>query len=364
LTLFQAKDPSSVYVLLGLTAALLFGAGAQFSKLLLLHIEPMMMAGLVYLGSGFVLLIVTLFSKLIGRNRREYEAGLTRKELPWLTATMLFGSFLAPVILMYSLPLTAPATAALLLNFEAVSTTIVACLWSRENVDARIFGAIILITLSCILLTYRPEAALGISVGAIGVLLACTFWGIDNNIMQRISSKDPITIIMVKGLTVGTLTILLALGIGNSLPDPELVIAAIAIGTVGFGGMMSVCLLLTIRGLGSSRGASIFSLSPFFGLIFAFLLFAEIPSLLFVPALLLMIAGTYLLISEEHVHEHTHTAEIHEHRYRHDDPHHNHPHGENTPSPDALGYHSHLHEHTEITHSHPHRPDIHHRHRH
>ncbi len=353
-----------IYVIFGLLAALLFGAGAQFSKLLLESVEPMMMAGLVYLGSGFGLFLILAVLSGTGRKRHEREAGLARREIPWLLLSMLFGSILGPVTLMHSLPVTPAATAALLLNFEAVATTFFAVVWSGEPVGKRIWGAIVLIALACSLLTFNPGATYCVSVGALGVILACTFWGFDNNILQRIAGKDPITAVMIKGLGAGSIMVMLAISLGETFPAPATALAAMAIGSVGFGGLMGVCLVLSIRGLGSSRGAALFSLSPFFGLVFAFLIFAQIPNLFFFPALLLMIGGSYLLLTEEHTHMHTHPAEVHEHRHRHDDGHHEHAHDAGTPPMDSLGYHSHPHEHTEIEHAHTHSPDIHHRHRH
>jgi drug/metabolite transporter (DMT)-like permease len=352
------------YILLGLMAALLFGAGSQLSKLMLTTVHPVTMAGLLYLGSGLGLLLLTVFSTAFGKKRESIEARLTRKDLPWLFTTMFFGTFLAPVILMLSLRHTPATTVALLLNFEAVATTIVAVIWAREPIGKRIWGALALITVSCVVLTYKPDAAYGVSIGALGVILTCTFWGLDNNIIQHISDKDPMTIVMLKGLCVGSFTFLLSRVLGESLPEIPVLLSAMAIGFMGFGGVMSICLVLAIRGLGSSRAAALISLSPFFGVGFAFLLFADMPGTLFFLAFAIMLAGTYLLLTEQHTHEHTHPAERHEHRHRHDDLHHNHEHTGEMPPVSSFGYHSHIHVHEELPHTHPHSPDIHHRHRH
>lgn len=357
-------DTRHISIILGLCAAFLFAAGAQFSKLLLAYVDPLVMAGFVYLGSGFGLLLLISVSGALGRPRKGYEAVPSRKDIPWLLATMLFGAFLGPVVLMYSLPETPPATAAMLLNFEAVATTLFAIVWAGEPIGRRIWAAISLITLSCILLTYTPEAVYGISLGALGVLFACTFWGLDNNIVQRISGKDPIIIVMIKGLCVGSFTVLLAGLLGKGLPEPFFLLGSMVIGSMGFGGIMSVCLVLAIRGLGSTRAAAFFSLSPFFGLIFAFLIFTDMPGLLFIPAFVLMICGSFLLMTEQHTHSHSHAALYHEHRHRHNDLHHEHGHTGGEPFPDSWGYHAHLHHHEAGTHTHPHSPDIDHRHQH
>jgi drug/metabolite transporter (DMT)-like permease len=356
--------PRHIYLCFGLLAALLFGAGSQLSKLMLSAVGPVTMAGLLYLGSGAGLLLLSIGWAAAGKRRDGYEARLTRSDLPVLAGTMFFGTILAPVTLMLALPHTPAATAALLLNFEAVATTLFAVRFAGEPVGKRIWLAILLITLSCVLLSYKPEVAFGISLGAVGVILTCTFWGIDNNILQRISGKDPVFIVMIKGLVAGGMTFLLARLIGEALPAPEVALAAMAIGFVGFGGIMSIAMLFAIRGLGSARAGALISLSPFFGVGFAFLIFADMPGALFFIALLIMVAGTYLLLTEEHNHEHTHPAEMHDHRHLHPDSHHDHDHGAGMPPISALGYHSHPHTHDAITHAHAHSPDIHHRHRH
>ncbi|NLX49475.1 MAG: DMT family transporter [Methanospirillum sp.] len=357
-------SPRNQYIAAGLAAAFLFGAGTQASKYLLGSVPPATMAGLLYLGSGAGLLFVRAALAALGRRRSQREATLSRGDLPWLLLTMLLGSFLGPVVLMFSLPHTPGATAALLLNFEGIATMLIAALVIGEPVGRRVGLSIVVIATSCALLTYTPEAAYGVSPGALGILAACTIWGIDNNVIQRISDKDPLSIIMVKGLGASVLSLALGRCLGEALPPLSSGLAAMAVGVVSLGGLMSVCLVLAIRGLGSARGAAIFSLSPFFGVGFAFLVFADLPGPVFYAALALMIVGSILLVTEHHTHAHTHPGEVHEHRHRHDDMHHAHAHRGDDPPLDSRGYHSHLHRHEEMEHTHTHSPDIHHRHRH
>ena len=356
------RSSCNIYIGYGLLSALLFGAGTQLSKLMLTSVPPVTMAGLIYMGSGLGLLIMTSLMSFAGRERS--EARLSRRDIPWLLGTMLFGTLLAPITLMFGLTYTPAATAALLLNFEGVATTIVAVLWVREPVGRRMWAALALIVTSCMLLSYRPDAIYGISFGALGVLLACSFWGIDNNVIQKLSGKNPITIVMLKGLCMGTVVFLISRFLGEAMPEPWQILAGMAIGFLFIGGLMSTCLMLAIRGLGSARGAAILSLSPFFGVVFAFLLSDDLPGEHFLLAFIIMVAGSYLLLTEKHCHEHTHPALTHEHRHRHDDLHHDHIHSPDDPPIGPAGYHSHVHTHETLTHTHPHSPDIHHRHVH
>ena len=76
-------------------------------------------------------------------------------------------------------------------------------------------------------------------------------------------------------------------------------------------------------------------------------------------ALVLMVAATWLVLTEVHAHKHAHEYTAHSHRHIHDE-HHQHAHrGDEGPEP-----HAHRHEHPPMTHAHPHLPDLHHRHEH
>ncbi len=292
------------------------------------------------------------------------EAPPGRSELPWLIGVTIFGGLLAPVTLIFSLPGTAAATAALLLNFEAVATTLLAAAVFGEWVSRRVWVALGCITAACILLTRDPAGGLGLSLPALGILLTCLFWGIDNNLGQRLSAKDPLQVISVKGIGAGTATLLIAIAAGEHLPDPATAAAGMAVGFLCYGGLTSILFLLALRGIGAARAGSLLAVSPFFGVLFSLFLFAELPAGAFFIALPVMAIGAWLLITEEHSHPHRHEATVHEHRHRHDDLHHDHTHAAGDPPVNGTGEHSHPHAHAEIVHEHPHQPDIHHRHAH
>lgn len=345
-------------------AAFLFGGCAPFAKLLLEDIQPMILSSLLYLGSGAGLVLFMAVHRVSGGNRKNLEAAIKREDLPWLAGLTIFGGILAPVVLMYSLSYTPAATATLLLNFEAVATTVIAGLFFKEAVGKKILFALSLITLSCILLTFDPGSGLGFSIAAFGIILSCVFWALDNNMSRNISSCDPIPVVAIKGLLAGTVTFFLAILVGDTIPALSLSAVAMVFGFFSYGGMTSVLFLIALRGIGTSRTGSLLAISPFFGVIIAFLLFMEPPDPAFYIALPVMAAGALLLIFEKHSHPHHHHAQRHEHRHRHDDLHHDHGHLETDPPVSSSGEHSHMHDHPEIHHDHPHTPDIHHRHRH
>ena len=81
-----------------LAAALLFGASTPLAKLLLGNMPPLLLAGLLYLGSGLGLGLVLL----LRRARRPETAEsmhIPAREWPWLFAAILFGGLVGPALL-------------------------------------------------------------------------------------------------------------------------------------------------------------------------------------------------------------------------------------------------------------------------
>lgn len=112
---FQADNPDmNKSVLYALGAAALFGASTPFAKLLAGDMPPVLLAGLLYLGSGIGLTLARLV-----RDGGLKPSGLSRHEWPWLLGAVFFGGVMGPVALMFGLTATSSATASLLLNLEA-----------------------------------------------------------------------------------------------------------------------------------------------------------------------------------------------------------------------------------------------------
>lgn len=344
-----------------LLAAVLFGASAPVSKLLLGEIDPIVLAACLYLGSGVGLMLFKGLWRASGQTV-ETEAPLDRRDFVWLAGAILTGGVAAPIVLLISLRQTPAATSSLLLNFESVATTLIAALVFKEAIDRRAWWAILCITIASILLSLNLSGEWRLSAGAIGVLAACALWGMDNNLTRNISAKDPLAIVTVKGLGAGAFSLTLALALGNSFPAPEIALKAMAVGSLSYG--LSIALFVhAMRGLGAARASALFGAAPLAGVALSFLLLREMPNGLFFVALLIMIAGAALLLGEQHGHAHVHEAIAHDHCHQHDDEHHVHEHGGDERDCQSRS-HSHLHHHCPFEHGHLHLPDIHHRHAH
>jgi len=347
------KSSRFPFILQALLAAVFFGASAPIAKLLLGdNIAPIFLAAFLYLGSG----IGTFFVRLTQQIRaKDAEANIKSPDIKWLAGAIISGGILAPIILMISLKNTPASTASLLLNFEGVGTTVIALLFFKEAISRRAWIAIIVITLASIFLSANFTGGFALSFGALGIILACVLWGVDNNFTRNISGKDPLAIVAWKGLVAGTFSFFLALFLGNSIPSLVSILSILILGFVSYG-LSTILFIRSMRGLGAARTSALYGTAPLAGVLLSIVIFGEIPSFWFIIAAILMIGGALLLINEQHAHLHLHTALIHEHSHSHKDLSHGHA--------DRDEVHSHEHEHPVEEHEHDHMPDIHHRHGH
>lgn len=339
---------------LALGSAVLFGASAPFSKLLLGSMDPWLLAGVLYLGAGIGLAAVHWGRSVVGLESP--EAPLRRADLPWLAAIVLFGGMLGPVLLMFGLSLTSAASGSLLLNLEGLATMAIAWLVFRENVDRRLLLGAAVILAGAVLLSWQGDGA-RLDLGGLLIAGACLAWGIDNNLTRKLSSADPVQIAMIKGLMAGTTNLLLALTLGAQLPSIGVLAGGAVVGFLGIG-ISLVMFMLALRHLGTARTGAYFSLAPFIGALVSLAMFRDGLTLQLAAAGVLMAFGLWLHLAERHEHEHAHDPLEHEHAHVHDE-HHQHDHNGPVVEP-----HSHWHQHEPLRHKHPHYPDLHHRHRH
>ena len=333
-----------------LTAAVLFGASTPAAKVLAGELHPVLLAGLLYAGSGIGLSAWLLL-------RRGERVWVARAHWPWLGAAVLAGGIAGPILLMVGLATTGAANASLLLNLEGVLTALIAWFAFKENFDRRIALGMALIVTGGALLAFEPRALQPLDAGALAVAAACLAWAVDNNLTRKVSGADAGTIAAVKGVAAGSVNLAIAFALGAHWPGALQAGAAASVGLIGYG-VSLVLFVVALRELGAARTGAYFSIAPFVGVLLALAALGESPGAWFWPAAGLMAAGVWLHVSERHEHEHVHEAMEHDHSHVHDE-HHRHPHQEGW---DGREPHSHPHRHVPLVHSHPHYPDIHHRH--
>lgn len=340
-----------------LAAALLFGASTPLAKLLVGSTPALLLAGLLYLGSGIGLGLL-LAARALRSTPTHGAMRIPARELPWLAGAIFFGGVLGPALLMLGLTRVDGASASLLLNVEGVLTAVLAWVVFKENAGRRIVAGMVAIVGGGVLLSWKPGGS-SFEPGALLVVGACLCWAIDNNLTRKVSTNDAMLVACLKGAFAGAFNTALALATGSQLPGPGAVAASLAVGFFGYG--LSLTLFVVgLRTLGTARTGAYFSVAPLFGVLISFALWPESPSPQFWAAAALMALGVWLHVSERHEHEHTHEVLEHAHRHRHDEHHrHEHPFAWDGTEP-----HAHPHRHEALTHKHPHYPDIHHRHDH
>jgi drug/metabolite transporter (DMT)-like permease len=340
-----------------LISAALFGASTPLAKLLLGEVKPLLLAAILYLGSGIGLLAWLALRRLIGRAPQ--GASLAGSDYLWLTGAIVAGGVIAPVLLVFGLVRTDGSAASLLLNLEGVLTAVIAWVAFRENVDRRVLLGMVAIVAGGVLLSWQEIPRAGGFTGPLLIAAACIAWAIDNNLTRRVSGGDAATIACLKGLIAGSVNMALAFELGVALPPVSVLAAAGFVGFLGYG-VSLVLFIVGLRHLGTARTGAYFSVAPFFGAALALVLLGEQTTLYFWIAAALMGIGVWLHVAERHEHEHEHEPMEHSHAHVHD-AHHQH---EHEPGWDGKEPHTHHHRHVRLLHGHPHYPDLHHRHDH
>lgn len=276
---------------LAISAAALYAINIPFSKILLIHIPPTLMAAFLYLSAGLGLAIIGLFRQ--GHDKADL---LTRQELPY-TLGMIVLDICAPIFLMLGLERCSSANASLLNNFEIVATSLIAFFVFREKISKRLALAISLVTVASITLSFEGEGSFELNMGSVYVLLAASCWGLENNCTRMLSSKSSVQITTIKGIFSGLGSLLVAAILGEQFPAFPHIAGAMLLGFVAYGLSINFYIMAQ-KHLGAAKTSAYYSVAPFLGVAFSAVLFKESPGLQFYIGLIIMTAATVLLIKD------------------------------------------------------------------
>ncbi len=329
----KRKNRGAIFAL---GAALLYGINIPFSKLLLDHVGPTMMAALLYLGAGLGLGLVRCV-------RREELEPLEKKDLPY-TVGMVVLDIAAPILLMLGLQYTGSANASLLNNFEIAATSAIAFFLFREMISRRLLLAILLVTAASALLSWR--GSFRFDRGALLVLGAACCWGLENNCTRMLSGKSAARITTIKGIFSGLGSLTVAFLAGERIPQLIWIPVVLALGFLSYG--LSITFYIRAqKDLGAAKTSAYYSAAPFLGILFGIAL-GERPGWQFAGGLVLMVLAMVLMLKDtialQHTHDHVH---IHSHEHAHGDLVHTHAHSH-------AHTHTHVHGGEEEVHSHTH----------
>ena len=290
----MTKFKQGAGILLAILAAALYAINSPFSKLLLDHMPSTLMAGFLYLGAGLSMGIIALLRKIKKPVRQEER--ITKSDLPY-TLAMILLDIAAPIFLLLGLSYTTAASASLLNNFEIVATALIALAIFKEKISPRLWFGIVFVTLSCALLSFEDVASLRFSAGSLFILLACVCWGVENNCTRKLSEKDPLEVVLLKGIFSGLGSIIIGLCLGERITTLWSVLAVLAVGCVAYG-MSIFFYVYAQRLLGAARTSAYYAIAPFIGTLLSLLIFRDMPHYTFFIALGLMVIGAWLCASD------------------------------------------------------------------
>ena len=289
------KNTKSTGIFLAILAAALYALNSPFSKLLLDFMPSTLMAGFLYIGAGLGMGVIALIRRL--NKTEQTEEKITKADFPY-TLAMILLDIAAPIFLLLGLSYTTAANASLLNNFEIVATAMIALMIFKEKISPRLWFGIIFVTLSCVLLSIEDISSFKFSIGSLFILLACVCWGIENNCTRKLSSKDPLEIVLLKGIFSGLGSVIIGLCIGERVTVIWSVFAVLGVGFVAYG-LSIFFYVYAQRILGAARTSAYYAVAPFIGTLLSLVIFREIPLYTYFIALGLMLIGAWLCSSDK-----------------------------------------------------------------
>lgn len=284
----------NIAITFAILAAALYSINVPLSKILLGKISTTIMASLLYLGAGFGMLILVLFSRILGKESKKDK--LTRKELPYTIAMVVLDIF-APILLMLGILNTNSANVSLLNNFEIVATSLIAMIIFKEKISKKLCLSIILVVISTTILSFEGIDAFTFNKGSLYVLGACICWGFENNCTKMISNKSSEEIVIIKGIFSGLGILALAFLVGESLPSLRWIVYSLILGFISYGLSINFYIMAQ-KDLGAAKTSAYYSVAPFLGITFSLLLLGELPDLNFYIALLTILLSTIIMVKD------------------------------------------------------------------
>jgi len=282
------KIESIIYAIL---AAVFYAISMPLSKLLLERISPTYMASFLYFGAGIGVGIIYVIRTIRHRDTGEK---LSKPDLPYVLG-MIILDIAAPILLMIGLKTVTSSNASLLNNFEIAATSLIALFVFKETISKRLWAALLLITISSMLLSIEDISSFTFSYGSIYILSAAICWGLENNFTRKISSKDIYQIVVIKGIFSGLGSLIVALILKQNLPNFQYIAYALILGIVAYG--LSIFFYVKAQHeLGAAKTSAFYAIAPFIGALLSFIILRESITKFYILALSIMIAGSVLVV--------------------------------------------------------------------
>jgi drug/metabolite transporter (DMT)-like permease len=285
-----------------LLAAALFGSVSTIAKPVLATVDPFLLSSLVYLISAM------FFSAIIAlRNNtassQAVSSSSTRSHsysLALIITTSIIGATIAPGMFFFGLGQTTASDTSLLSNGETVFSIIFAILFFNEKLKPLGYIAALMVLAGLLVVTTNFQfhsSLLKMNSGNLLVLGATVLWGLDNNICRIITYHMEIArLVQLKSVIGGGILLIFAVFFLHPPLRLEVVqlLQIILLGAVGFGTSLYF-FLNSMKRIGIVKSVLVLSFSSVFGLIFASLLLGEPIAVHQIIAIVVMIAGVFLI---------------------------------------------------------------------
>lgn len=225
-------------------------------------------------------------------NKNCSEEKLTKAELPY-TIAMILLDIAAPICLLVGLNTTTAANASLLNNFEIVATAVIALFVFKETISKKLWLGILSITISCVILSFEGNSSIHFFYGSLLILLACVCWGFENNCTRKLSSKDPLQIVLLKGIFSGSGSLIIGFLIGEHMEHLWVILVVLIIGLVAYG-LSIFFYVYAQRYIGAAKTSAYYAIAPFLGAFLSFVGLHEGLTTHYFIALFFMAIGAWL----------------------------------------------------------------------
>jgi drug/metabolite transporter (DMT)-like permease len=286
-----------------LLAAALFGSVSTIAKPVLATVDPFLLSSLVYLISAiFFSAIITLRNNTASSSQTVSSSSKRSHSyyLALIITTSIIGATIAPAMFFFGLGQTTASDTSLLSNGETVFSIIFAILFFNEKLKPLGYIAALMVLAGLLVVTTNFQfhsSLLKMNSGNLLVLGATVLWGLDNNICRIITNHMEIArLVQLKSVIGGGILFIFAVVFLHPPLRLEAVqvLQIILLGVVGFGTSLYF-FLSSMKRIGIVKSVLVLSFSSVFGLIFASLLLGEPIAVHQIIAIVVMIAGVFLI---------------------------------------------------------------------
>ncbi|MBQ0106677.1 MAG: DMT family transporter [Methanocorpusculum sp.] len=291
-----SRIPKNAYVIavaFALLAAVCTALKTPLAKLMMEQCDAVSTSAFIHLGMLIGMALIAVFGRKTPLMDRERH--LQKKDTPLLILIILAGT-VAALLVNFGLLSTTATTVVVLNNFTLVATALLAFFIFKEKISKRLWIAIVFITLGVMILSIGDITAFSLTPGALLIVGGTLCYGFANNIMKKVSNRNPVETSIVKAFGVTLLSFALMPFFGSTLPSLSTIVFMMVIGflTSGLGFLFT---LYAQRKLGAAKTGAISGIHPLLGIIASIIIFSEIPNLAFGAALLLIIPGLFFAIT-------------------------------------------------------------------